>query len=148
MPELIPLTPEDREVLQAAEQAIRSRFREGRHHVGAAIRCASGKVYAGIHLQAVVGEPATCAEVIAIGNAMLAGEDRVTTCVAIRHPKPHEKPQTFKVLPPCGSCRDLIADYGGRDAWVILEVEGELLKTRIADLNPLRRWARGPTPVS
>jgi len=148
MPELNPLTPEDLELLHAAEAAIRSRFRAGRHHVGAAVRGASGRIHTGIHLQAVVGEPQTCAEVIAIGNAMLAGEDRIATCVAIRHPKPHEAPQSFKVLPPCGSCRDLIADYGGREAWVILEVEGELRKARIADLNPLRRWTRGPTPAS
>jgi cytidine deaminase len=148
MPDLLPLSPEDFEVLHAAEAAIRARFRAGRHHVGAAVRCASGKVYPGIHLQAVVGEPATCAEVVAIGAAMLAGEERIATCVAIRHPKPHETPQIFKVLPPCGSCRDLIADYGGRDVWVILEIDGELRKARIADLNPLRRWARGPTPVS
>ncbi|MBI4607299.1 MAG: cytidine deaminase [Planctomycetes bacterium] len=148
MPELFPLAQEDLEVYRAAEQAIRARFREGRHHVGAAVRASSGRIYTGIHLQAVVGEPATCAEVIAIGAAMLAGEERIATCVAVRHPKGHEDPALFKVLPPCGSCRDLLADYGGRDAWVILEVDGKLEKARIGELIPLRRWTRGPSEVS
>ena len=112
MPELLPAAQIDLEVLREAEEIIRTRFKEGRHHVGAAVRGGSGKIYAGIHLQAVVGEPATCAEVIAIGSAMLAGEDRITACVAVRHPKAHENPGVLKVLPPCGSCRDLIADYG------------------------------------
>jgi cytidine deaminase len=138
----------DLEVLQAAEEIIRARFREGRHHVGAAVRGGSGKIYAGIHLQAVVGEPATCAEVIASGSAMLAGEDRITACVAVRHPKAHENPGELKVLPPCGSCRDLIADYGGKDVWIILELDGKVLKTRISELIPLRRWARGPSAIS
>jgi len=148
LPELQPLTSEDAELIRAAEITIRRRFREGRHHVGAAVRGSSGKIYTGIHLQAVVGEPATCAEVIAIGCAMLEGEERITACVALRHPKPQEGSTELKVLPPCGSCRDLIADYGGRDVWVILEVDGRVQKTRVAELIPLRRWSRGPSPVS
>lgn len=148
VPELFPLTADDNEVLRAAETVIRQRFREGRHHVGAAVRGSSGKIYTGIHLQAVVGEPATCAEVIAIGRAMLEGEDLITACVAVRHPKPHETYRELKLLAPCGSCRDLIADYGGRDVWVILDVDGRLQKTHIAELIPLRRWSRGPSPIS
>jgi cytidine deaminase len=146
--ELRPPSEEDLDVLRAAEAVIRERFREGRHHVGAAVRGASGKIYTGIHLQAVVGEPATCAEVIAIGRAMIEGEDRITACVAVRHPKPHEVSRELTILPPCGSCRDLIADYGGRDAWILLTTGGKVQKARISDLIPLRRWARGATEIS
>ncbi len=148
LPELLPLTDDDQEVLRAAESIIRERFKEGRHHVGAAVRGGSGKIYAGIHLQAVVGEPATCAEVIAIGRAMAEGEDRITASVAVRHPKPREASKVLHILPPCGSCRDLLADYGGREVWVILEIDGAVRKARIADLIPLRRWTRGPSPIS
>lgn len=146
--DLLTLGPEDQEVFRAAEAIIRARFKEGRHHVGAAVRGGSGKIYTGIHLQAVVGEPATCAEVIAIGRAMVEGEDRITASVAVRHPKPHEATRLLRVLPPCGSCRDLIADYGGREVWVILDVDGAVKKARIADLIPLRRWSRGPSSIS
>jgi cytidine deaminase len=148
LPELHSAVQADLEVLRAAEEIIRARFKERRHHVGAAVRGTSGRIYPGIHLQAVVGEPATCAEVIAIGSAMLAGEEGITACVAVRHPKPHEAAGALKILPPCGSCRDLIADYGGRDVWIILELDGKVQKARIADLIPLRRWQRGPSPIS
>lgn len=94
-----------------------------------------------------MGEPAVCAEVIAIANAMMAGEESITHCVAVRHPKPREANGSLRVLPPCGSCRDLIADYGGRRAWVLLEIEGKRKKARISDLIPLRRWARGASPT-
>ena len=89
-----------------------------------------------------------CAEVIAIGNAMVAGEERITTCVAVRHPKEREANGSLKILPPCGSCRDLIADYGGKDAWVLVETDGQVQKARISDLIPLRRWTRGPSAIS
>jgi cytidine deaminase len=147
MPDLVPVDPEDIALHEAAVQIIRARFKEGRHHVGAAVRGASGKIYPAIHLQAVVGEPAVCAEKIAIGKAMADGEPSITASVAVRHPKEREANGTLKVLPPCGACRDLIADYGGKETWVILEVDGKLRKVRIQELIPLRRWARGASQV-
>ena len=143
---LHPLEAVDREVYDAAEEVITCRFKEGRHHVGAAVRAASGTIYTGVHLQGVIGEPAVCAEKVAIGRAMTAGEERIVTCVAMRHPKSHEKNGRLCVLPPCGSCRELLCDYGGKTVWVILDVEGTLYRAQVADLLPLRRWCRGPTP--
>jgi cytidine deaminase len=143
---LHPLEPGDQEVYDAARDVITTRFSEGRHHVGAAVRAASGKIYTGVHLQGVIGEPAVCAEKVAIGHAMTDGEKRIVTCVAIRHPKPREVDGRLWVLPPCGSCRELLCDYGGKNTWVILDVDGILQRARITDLLPLRRWERGATP--
>jgi cytidine deaminase len=147
MPDLVPVGEEDKALYESAVAIIRARFREGRHHVGAAVRGGSGRIHTGLHLQAVVGEPAICAEAIAIGRAMAEGEERISACVAVRHPKEREAGGAPRVLPPCGSCRDLVADYGGKDAWILLEVDGKLVKTRISELIPLRRWARGASPV-
>ena len=144
---LHPLAPGDQEVYDAARDVITARFVEGRHHVGAAVRTGSGKIFTGVHLQGVIGEPAVCAEKVAIGRAMTAGEASITTCVAIRHPKAQERNGRLWVLPPCGSCRELLCDYGGRDVWVILDIDGVLRRARIADLLPLRRWFRGATPA-
>ena len=147
MPQLEPATEDDLALYESAVAIIRARFREGRHHVGAAVRGGSGRIYAGLHLQAVVGEPAVCAEAIAIGRAMAEGEERISASVAVRHPKEREVGGAPRVLPPCGSCRDLVADYGGKNAWILLEVDGKLVKTRIHELIPLRRWARGASPI-
>ena len=137
----------EREVFEAACEVIKSRFTLGRHHVGAAVRAASGKIYTGIHLQGVIGEPAVCAEKIAIGRAMTAGEEQIDMCVAVRHPKPREEGGRLFVLPPCGSCREMIGDYGGRDVRVILEVDGALVWMTSAALLPYRRWHRGAAPA-
>lgn len=144
---LRPLDEGDRQVYEAAREIITDRFKEGRHHVGCAVRAASGRIFTGVHLQGVIGEPAVCAEKVAIGRAMTAGEESVVTCVAIRHPKAREPNGRLCVLPPCGSCRELLCDYGGRDVWVIIEVDGGLHRARVGDLLPLRRWYRGATPA-
>ncbi len=146
LPALLPLEPVDRELYDSAAEIITHRFAEGRHHVGAAVRGGTGAIYAGVHLQGVIGEPAVCAEKVAIGRAMTAGEDSIVGCVAIRHPKPREHNGRLFVLPPCGSCRELIGDYGGKTVRVILEVRGELGWAESGVLLPWRRWSRGAAP--
>ncbi len=143
---LRPLDVEDEALYEAACEVIRRRFEVGRHHVGAAVRTRSRKIYAAVHLQGVIGEPAVCAEKIAIGRAMTVAADPIARSVAVRHPKAHERDGQLFVLPPCGSCRELIGDYGGPECWVILDVDGRLAKARIADLLPFRRWSRGASP--
>lgn len=140
---LYPLESGDQEVYDAAAAVITRRFKEGCHHVGAAVRDTDGEIFAGVHLQGVVGEPAVCAEKVAIGSAMTDGDRQIDLSVAIRHPKPHETDGRLFVLPPCGACRELIADYGSKNTWVILEVNGALFRARITDLLPMRRWQRG-----
>ena len=65
------------ELIQIARNLIRLRFVEGRHHIGAALRTRSEKVYSGVHLEANVGRIAVCSEAIAIGIAASDGDTAI-----------------------------------------------------------------------
>src|SRR6187431_1481860 len=99
------LTDKDKELIAAATDAIKSRYRNDWQEVGAAMRTRDGRVITGVNLDAYVGRGAICAEAIAIGTALTAkGDLGIETIVAVRHPKPGEKGD-IAVVSPCGACR-------------------------------------------
>ena len=106
------LTDKDIELVKVARELIRGRFKEGSHHIGAALRTAAGDLFLGIHVEGHVGRVAVCAEAIAIGNAAIAGDTEIDTIVAVNG--------EGGIVPPCGMCRELISDYSP-NANVILE---------------------------
>ena len=122
------ITPQDHRLVQAAIDVIRQNFRDERHTVGAAVLCSSGKIYTGVNVESCGYGP--CAEPIAIGAAISQGEKEFTTIVAVGGWDTRYPP-----LPPCGNCRQLIWDYE-REAMVLLEKEGKLIKVKIGDLLP------------
>lgn len=130
------LTDKDHELIEAAAQAIRARYRYDWQEVGAAIRLRSGKIFAGVSLDAYLGRMAVCAEAVALGQAItVAGEFTIDTIVAVRHPPPHEKDRPIAVVSPCGACRELIWDYD-RNARVIVPGENGPSVVPISELLP------------
>ena len=124
------------ELIEAAAQAIRARYRYDWQEVGAAIRLRSGKIFAGVSLDAYLGRMAVCAEAVALGQAItVAGEFTIDTIVAVRHPPPHEKDRPIAVVSPCGACRELIWDYD-RNARVIVPGENGPSVVPISELLP------------
>jgi cytidine deaminase len=114
------LSARDRELIAAASEAIRQRYRNDWQEVGAALRTRDGRIYAGVNLDAYLGRMAVCAEAVALGQAVTeAGETGIETIVAVRHPEPGDGDQAIVVVSPCGSCRELIWDYD-RNARVIV----------------------------
>ncbi len=127
--EYLPLTDQDEELIQAATDVIRRNFVLGKHHVGAAMRCTSGKIYTGVHLESRAHD--ICAEAVTIGTAVSAGERQFDAIVAVTV-KDGDPPV---VLSPCGGCRELIRFYGD-DIAVLFIQDGQLRKARAADLLP------------
>lgn len=119
---------QDQQLVEAARQVIRRNFTEWDNTVGAAIRCGSGKVYAGVNINSA-GFGA-CAETIALGMAYSAGEREILSVVAVYGGKPD-----YPILSPCGNCRQVWKDYAP-DAWVIVMHEGKLVKTQMRQLLP------------
>ena len=118
------LTDADRELIEAAREAIRKRYRFDWQEVGAAVRIRSGRIFIGVSLDAYLGRMAVCAEAVALGQAITnSGESGIDTIVAVRHPPPEEKDRTIAVVSPCGACRELIWDYD-RNARVIVPGQG------------------------
>ena len=118
----------DETLIERARQAIRRNYDGTRknHTVGAAVRCASGNVYVGVNVYSLHG---ACAELVAIGAAITAGE-REFECVACVRGADGEE-----LLPPCGNCRQLLNDYAP-DCHVVVPTAGGWTSVRVADLLP------------
>ena len=81
-------------------------------HVGAAIRAASGTVYAGCNVENVAYPQGTCAEAGAIAAMVAAGETTLTEVYVIAgSPMP---------VTPCGGCRQKLAEFGAGDVVVTM----------------------------
>ncbi|NIZ59985.1 cytidine deaminase [Sedimentitalea sp. CY04] len=97
--------------------------------VGAAIRAASGQIYAGCNVENVAYPEGTCAEAGAIAAMVAAGETQLTEVFVIADcPAP---------IPPCGGCRQKLAEFGASDVAVTLATtDGDEQTTTIGDLLP------------
>lgn len=123
-----PLTEKDRELIQAAREAISKNYdgKDFLHTVGAALRAKSGKLYVGVNVYSLHG---TCAEQVALGTAITNGEREFESVVAVRGPQGEE------ILPPCGNCSQILKDYIP-DCEVILSEINEGMKVKASELLP------------
>lgn len=106
------------------------------HMVSAALRGRDGRIWTGLHLGATVGRMQVCAEVTALGRAILEGDGTIECAVALRHPKTEEPGGLITIVPPCGACREMLTDYDP-DALVIVPGPGGPRRMPIAALLPL-----------
>lgn len=97
--------------------------------VGAAVKGASGAVYAGCNVENVAYPEGTCAEAGAIAAMIAAGDTQIAEVAVIADsPKP---------VSPCGGCRQKIAEFAGGDVVVTLATtDGIVLQTTVAELLP------------
>lgn len=97
--------------------------------VGAAIRTTSGNIYQGCNVENVAYPEGTCAEAGAIAAMCAAGErDIAEVYVIAQSPAP---------VPPCGGCRQKIAEFAARDVVVTLATTtGTELRMTVAELLP------------
>ncbi|MFY0635567.1 MAG: cytidine deaminase [Vannielia sp.] len=97
--------------------------------VGAAIRAASGAIYQGVNVENVAYPEGTCAEAGAIAAMVMGGETEIAEVAVIADsPSP---------VPPCGGCRQKLAEFAGKDVKVTLAtLQGEVLETTVGALLP------------
>lgn len=131
------LRADDQALIDAAKLLIKQRYIENRHHIASAVRGASGRVYTGLHLDTYVGRASVCAEAVALGQAMAAGETGIEAIVSVRHPRPREQHQESKVVSPCGICREMLTDFA-RGAAVILLRDDVHIRVPVEDLLPAK----------
>lgn len=112
------VTPE--ELIKKAQNLLKERYEKEGHHiiVAAALLSEKGNIYTGLHVGTTQPSVATCAEIIAIGQALMAEKDiQIALIVAVRDEEGY-------IISPCGKCREYIADYG-KNAQVIVPEENE-----------------------
>ena len=110
------LDPNDETLLAEARAIIGLRRRQDWHHIGAALRTRSGRVFTAVHIEAYIGRVAVCAEAIAVGMAAAAGDTDIEAIVAVN--------RGGDVVAPCGICRELISDYAPHAQVIVPGVEG------------------------
>ena len=98
--------------------------------VGAALLCASGKLYTGANIENSAYSPSVCAERVAFFKAINAGE-RDFLSIAVAGGKVGEAP--LAEFPPCGVCRQIMAEFCRGDFRIIF---GEDKALRFAELLP------------
>ncbi len=97
------------------------------YRVGAALRTRSGRIYTGVNIENAAYPDGICAERTAIFKAVSEGE-REFEVIAVT---------TDNGGSPCGSCRQVLAEFGLDTIVLLADGKGRLLKeTSVAELLP------------
>ncbi len=117
-------------LLQAATDVrLRAYVPYSRFKVGAAILSVEGNIHRGCNVENVAYPEGTCAEAGAIAVMIAAGDSRISeVCVIADSPEP---------VPPCGGCRQKLAEFADQDVVVTLcTTDGKSKRMTVADLLP------------
>jgi homotetrameric cytidine deaminase len=92
-------------LLRAADAAMRNAYAPySGFKVGAAVRAPSGAIYAGANVENVAYPQGQCAEASALGALVAAGESAIIAAAVVA--------EKVEVCPPCGGCRQRLAEFG------------------------------------
>lgn len=117
-------------LLQAATAVRENAYAPySRFKVGAALRATSGATYVGCNVENAAYPEGTCAEAGAIAAMIAAGDTRIAeVCVIADSPDP---------VPPCGGCRQKLAEFADQSVRVTLcTTDGASRTLTVADLLP------------
>lgn len=97
------------------------------YRVGAALRTKSGRVFTGVNVESAAYPTTMCAERVAVYKAVSEGEREFDAIAVV----------TDNGGSPCGSCRQVLAEFGLETIVLIANGAGELLKEMtVAELLP------------
>lgn len=113
----------------ATDVRLRAYAPYSRFKVGAALRSTSGQTHVGCNVENVAYPEGTCAEAGAIAAMIAAGDTAIAEILVIADsPSP---------VPPCGGCRQKIAEFAAPDVKVTLcTTDGAQQVMSVADLLP------------
>ncbi len=96
--------------------------------VGAALLTRSGKVFTGSNVENLSYGLTICAERVAIGTAVAAGEREFEAIVVVA--------DTDQPISPCGACRQVLAEFAPHLRVVLATLSGEDAVFQLDDLFP------------
>jgi len=123
------LTDELRQKLIQEAIAARQRAYAPYSHypVGAALLSASGRIFKGVNVENAAYPATMCAERVAVFNAVAEGEHQFLAIAVV----------TANGGAPCGSCRQVLAEFGLETVVLIADAEGRLRReATVGDLLP------------
>ena len=115
-------------LIQVAQEARRWAYAPySNYRVGAALLSASGKIYDGVNIENAAYPTGICAERVAVFKAVSEGEHEFVAIAVV----------TDNGGSPCGSCRQVISEFGLETIVVLADGNGQvMLETTISDLLP------------
>ena len=128
-PMMITLTDEERRsLIDLANEARRRAYTPySKYKVGAALRTGSGHIFTGCNIENAAYPTCVCAERVAVFKAVSEGE-RDFEVIAVVTPNGGS---------PCGSCRQVMAEFGLDTLVLIADGEGRLVQeTTVGGLLP------------
>lgn len=123
------MTDEEKEkLIQIALQVRRHAYAPySQYQVGAALLASSGKMYDGVNVENAAFPVTICAERVAVFKAISEGE-REFTAIAVA---------TVNGVMPCGSCRQVLAEFGLETLVIAVDGEGNIChESAVGDLLP------------
>ena len=126
------------DLLQSALEAReRSHAPYSRFKVGAAVRCASGRVFTGSNVESSSYGLTICAERLAICIAMHEGEQEITEIAVVA--------DTQGAPGPCGACRQFMYDFAPKADVLMGNLKGDRRRVSVGELIP---WGFGPDDLA
>ena len=97
------------------------------YRVGAALQGKSGRIYTGVNIENAAYPVTVCAERVAVFKAVSEGEHEFDAISVV----------TDNGGSPCGSCRQVLAEFGLDTIVLIADGDGNLIReTTVSDLLP------------
>ncbi|MBT9371460.1 cytidine deaminase [Rhizobium sp. CSW-27] len=114
------------DLFEAARTAMQKAYAPySKFPVGAAIRADDGRIYLGANVENLSFPQGWCAEPTAIGNMVMGGGRKILEIAVIA--------EKLACCPPCGGCRQKIAEFAGPETRVYLCDEVGVQKTLTMD---------------
>ena len=119
---------ERRSLIQLADQErVHAYAPYSNYPVGAALRTKSGRVFTGVNVENAAYPTTICAERVAVFKAVSEGEREFEAIAVV----------TNNGGSPCGSCRQVLSEFGLGTIVLIADGTGKMLKeTTVAELLP------------
>lgn len=112
----------DISLLEMAQELLARVWVHGRHEVAAALRTVDGAIFTGVHVEGSCRRSSICAEGVALGTAragLAPGAPLHIEAIVSVQIKPAGQ---FRIIAPCGVCRELISDYSPETrVWITSE---------------------------
>ena len=117
-------------LLDAAERALRNAHEPYSHYrVGTAVLADGGKIFSGCNVENASYGLTMCAERVAIGAAVAAGNKNIRGLVVVS-----DGPE----MPwPCGACRQVLVEFAKDDMPVLVAIRGHLRAAELTTLGEL-----------
>lgn len=101
----------DIDLLDRAQALLGRVWVQGRHEVATALRAADGSIFTGVHLEGSCRRSSICAEGVALGAARAGLDPSLPLQIAAVVSVQIKPAGQFRIIAPCGVCRELLSDY-------------------------------------